>query len=189
MQTVKLERRKTGGRFHIYLPQNGRSTKTKLENDHPDSRSSIGLPLILVKLRTVTSVVPRMPGLLKLPYIYGYYSNVPQRFWPNTKPSSASKSTPAPYRDQGFLRLRQQVGATSQHQCLPVCRGLPGALPVLNERAVEFATLAALAINCEIRRALHLRPQKLLLPRPAQGYQISQFDKPIAEHGWIDCHA
>ena len=68
----------------------------------------------------------------------------------------------------------------------PVCLGLPGALPVLNARAVEFATLAAMAINAEIRATSVFARKNYFYPDLPQGYQISQFDKPLAEHGWLD---
>ena len=79
-------------------------------------------------------------------------------------------------------------GEPNTHIC-PVCLGLPGALPVLNERAVEFATLAALAINCEVREQSIFARKNYFYPDLPKGYQISQFDKPLAEHGWIDVPA
>ena len=79
-------------------------------------------------------------------------------------------------------------GEPNTHIC-PVCLGLPGALPVLNERAVEFATLAALAIHCEVRERSIFARKNYFYPDLPKGYQISQFDKPLAEHGWIDVPA
>ena len=76
-------------------------------------------------------------------------------------------------------------GDPNTHVC-PTCLGLPGALPVLNRRAVEFAVLAAKAINCEIRETSVFSRKNYFYPDSPKGYQISQFDKPIAEHGWID---
>src|ERR1700723_1301308 len=76
-------------------------------------------------------------------------------------------------------------GEPNTHTC-PTCLGLPGALPVLNRRAVEFAVLAAKAINCEIRETSIFSRKNYFYPDSPKGYQISQFDKPIAEHGWID---
>jgi aspartyl-tRNA(Asn)/glutamyl-tRNA(Gln) amidotransferase subunit B len=70
-----------------------------------------------------------------------------------------------------------------------VCLGLPGALPVLNARAVEFATLAALALHCEVRERSIFARKNYFYPDLPKGYQISQLDKPIAEHGWIDVPA
>ncbi len=65
----------------------------------------------------------------------------------------------------------------------------PGALPVLNRRAVEFAVLAAKAINCEIRETSIFSRKNYFYPDSPKGYQISQYDKPVAEHGWIEVPA
>jgi aspartyl-tRNA(Asn)/glutamyl-tRNA(Gln) amidotransferase subunit B len=59
-------------------------------------------------------------------------------------------------------------------------------LPVLNRKAVEFATLTGLAINCQIRERSIFARKNYFYPDSPKGYQISQYDKPIAEHGWID---
>src|ERR1700760_540693 len=76
-------------------------------------------------------------------------------------------------------------GEPNTHIC-PACLGLPGALPVLNERAVEYAVLAAMAINCEVREQSVFARKNYFYPDLPKGYQISQFDKPLAEHGWIE---
>ena len=81
--------------------------------------------------------------------------------------------------------INQYGGEPNTHIC-PTCLGLPGALPVLNRKAVEFAVLAAKAINCEIRETSIFSRKNYFYPDSPKGYQISQFDKPIAEHGWID---
>jgi aspartyl-tRNA(Asn)/glutamyl-tRNA(Gln) amidotransferase subunit B len=76
-------------------------------------------------------------------------------------------------------------GEPNTHTC-PTCLGLPGALPVLNRKAVEFAVLAAKAIGCEIRERSIFARKNYFYPDNPKGYQISQFDKPIAEHGSMD---
>ncbi len=81
--------------------------------------------------------------------------------------------------------INQYGGEPNTHIC-PTCLGLPGALPVLNRRAVEFAVLAAKSINCEIRETSIFSRKNYFYPDLPKGYQISQFDKPLAEHGWID---
>src|SRR5580698_8112886 len=79
-------------------------------------------------------------------------------------------------------------GEPNTHIC-PTCLGLPGALPVLNQRAVEYAVLAATAINCAVREQSVFARKNYFYPDLPKGYQISQFDKPLAEHGWIDVPA
>jgi aspartyl-tRNA(Asn)/glutamyl-tRNA(Gln) amidotransferase subunit B len=64
--------------------------------------------------------------------------------------------------------------------------GLPGSLPVLNAKAVEFATLASMALNCEVRERSIFARKNYFYPDLPKGYQISQFDKPLAENGWIE---
>jgi aspartyl-tRNA(Asn)/glutamyl-tRNA(Gln) amidotransferase subunit B len=79
-------------------------------------------------------------------------------------------------------------GEPNTHVC-PTCLGLPGALPVLNRRAVELAVLAAKAIGCEIREISIFSRKNYFYPDSPKGYQISQFDRPIAEGGHIDVPA
>ncbi len=81
--------------------------------------------------------------------------------------------------------VNQYGGEPNTHVC-PTCLGLPGALPVLNRRAVEFAVLAAKSIHCEIRETSVFSRKNYFYPDSPKGYQISQFDKPIAENGWIE---
>ena len=87
---------------------------------------------------------------------------------------------------KAFCSCANQFGSAPNTNVCPVCLGLPGALPVLNEKAVEFATLASLAINCEVRERSIFARKNYFYPDLPKGYQISQFDKPLAEHGWID---
>ena len=90
---------------------------------------------------------------------------------------------------KAFCGCANHFGSAPNTNVCPVCLGLPGALPVLNAQAVEFATLASLAINCEVRERSIFARKNYFYPDLPKGYQISQFDKPIAEHGWIDVPA
>jgi aspartyl-tRNA(Asn)/glutamyl-tRNA(Gln) amidotransferase subunit B len=88
-------------------------------------------------------------------------------------------------RSKAFCGCRNEYGGEPNTHVCPVCLGLPGALPVLNKRAVEFAVLAATAIGCEVRETSIFSRKNYFYPDSPKGYQISQFDKPIAEHGSI----
>ena len=87
---------------------------------------------------------------------------------------------------KAFCSCANQFGSAPNTNICPVCLGLPGALPVLNAKAVEYATLASLALNCEVRERSIFARKNYFYPDLPKGYQISQYDKPIAEHGWID---
>ncbi len=87
---------------------------------------------------------------------------------------------------KAFCSCQNQFGSAPNTNICPVCLGLPGALPVLNARAVEFATLAAMAIGCQVRERSVFARKNYFYPDLPKGYQISQFDEPIAEHGFIE---
>ncbi len=87
---------------------------------------------------------------------------------------------------KAFCGCANHYGSAPNTNVCPVCLGLPGALPVLNRQAVEFASLTGLALNCQIRERSIFARKNYFYPDSPKGYQISQFDKPIAEHGWID---
>src|SRR5207302_6175211 len=85
-----------------------------------------------------------------------------------------------------FCSCSTRFGDPPNTNVCPVCLGLPGALPVLNRKAVEFATLATMALNCEILETSIFARKNYLYPDLPKGYQISQYDKPLAEHGLIE---
>jgi aspartyl-tRNA(Asn)/glutamyl-tRNA(Gln) amidotransferase subunit B len=90
---------------------------------------------------------------------------------------------------KAFCGCANHYGSAPNTNICPTCLGLPGALPVLNRQAVEFASLTGLALNCTIRERSIFARKNYFYPDSPKGYQISQFDKPIAEHGWVDIPA
>jgi len=85
-----------------------------------------------------------------------------------------------------FCSCSARFGAAPNTNVCPVCLGLPGALPVLNRKAVEFAVLAAMALNCEVHETSIFARKNYFYPDLPKGYQISQYDKPLGEHGFIE---
>jgi aspartyl-tRNA(Asn)/glutamyl-tRNA(Gln) amidotransferase subunit B len=85
-----------------------------------------------------------------------------------------------------FCSCSTRFGDPPNTNVCPVCLGLPGALPVLNRKAVEFAVLAAMALNCRVNETSIFARKNYSYPDLPKGYQISQYDKPLAEHGAIE---
>ena len=84
-----------------------------------------------------------------------------------------------------FCSCSAKFGAPPNTNICPVCLGHPGALPVLNRKAVQFAALAAMALNCRLNQTSIFARKNYFYPDLPKGYQISQYDKPLAEFGWI----
>jgi aspartyl-tRNA(Asn)/glutamyl-tRNA(Gln) amidotransferase subunit B len=85
-----------------------------------------------------------------------------------------------------FCGCSTSFGAPPNTHTCPVCLGHPGVLPVLNRQAVEYAMKAAMAINCEIAEWCKFDRKNYFYPDSPKAYQISQFDQPIGQNGWID---
>src|SRR5688572_26618630 len=89
-------------------------------------------------------------------------------------------------RTKIFCGCSTAFGAPPNSQVCPVCLGLPGALPVLNRRAVDFALKAALALGCDIQPASIFARKNYFYPDLPKGYQISQYERPLALGGGLD---
>lgn len=85
-----------------------------------------------------------------------------------------------------FCSCSTAYGAEPNTQTCPVCMGLPGVLPVLNGKVVEYAVKAGLATNCTIAHYSKQDRKNYFYPDLPKAYQISQFDLPLCEHGYID---
>ena len=89
-------------------------------------------------------------------------------------------------RTKIFCGCPTGFGAPPNSNVCPVCLGLPGALPVLNRRVVEMAIQAALATHCKVNAFSRFARKNYFYPDLPKGYQISQYDQPLAEHGWVE---
>ncbi len=85
-----------------------------------------------------------------------------------------------------FCSCPNEFGSEPNTNVCPVCLGMPGALPVLNRQAVEFAIAASLALNCQVRSKSIFARKNYFYPDLPKGYQISQYDRPVAEHGSVE---
>ena len=84
-----------------------------------------------------------------------------------------------------FCGCENKFGAEVNTQCCPVCTGMPGTLPVLNKKVVEYAIKAGFATNCKINERLKQDRKNYVYPDLPKAYQISQFDIPLCEHGVV----
>lgn len=85
-----------------------------------------------------------------------------------------------------FSSSSTKFGGTPNTNIDPICLGMPGVLPVLNQTVLEYAVKAGLALNCQIAPYSKFDRKQYFYPDLPKNYQISQFDLPIAEHGWIE---
>ncbi len=85
-----------------------------------------------------------------------------------------------------FCSCSAKFGAPPNTNVCAVCLGMPGSLPVLNRTAVEYAVRAAMALNCRINQTSVFARKNYFYPDLPKGYQISQYDKPLSEHGFIE---
>jgi aspartyl-tRNA(Asn)/glutamyl-tRNA(Gln) amidotransferase subunit B len=85
-----------------------------------------------------------------------------------------------------FCGCPTAFGAAPNTQTCPVCQGMPGVLPVINRRAVEFGIRTALAFNCRINTACRFARKHYYYPDMPKNYQISQYEEPLAEEGWLE---
>lgn len=89
-------------------------------------------------------------------------------------------------KSKAFCRCSTAFGAPPNTQVCPVCLGMPGGLPVLNKKALEYAMLAGLALNCQIEPTCRFDRKNYFYPDLPNAFQISQADKPVAKNGYID---
>ena len=88
-----------------------------------------------------------------------------------------------------FCNCTTEFGGEPNTHCCPVCIGLPGTLPKLNEKVVEYAVKAGLATNCSIRSISKMDRKNYVYPDLPKAYQISQYDKPLCENGYVELNS
>jgi aspartyl-tRNA(Asn)/glutamyl-tRNA(Gln) amidotransferase subunit B len=89
-------------------------------------------------------------------------------------------------RSKMFCGCSTIFGASPNSQTCPICQGMPGTLPVINRRAVEFGIRTALALHCTINEASRFARKHYYYPDMPKNYQISQYEEPLAENGWLE---
>lgn len=85
-----------------------------------------------------------------------------------------------------FSSASTKFGAPPNTQVNPICLGMPGVLPVLNKKSLEYAVKAALATNCEIAESSRFERKNYFYPDLPKGYQISQLEQPFSNNGWLE---
>jgi len=89
-------------------------------------------------------------------------------------------------RTKMFCGCATTFGAAPNTQTCPICQGMPGTLPVVNRRAVEYGTRTALALNCRINGGCRFARKHYYYPDMPKNFQISQYEEPLAEEGWLE---
>ena len=87
-----------------------------------------------------------------------------------------------------FCGCSTKFGGPPNTQTCPVCTGMPGSLPVMNRQAFELGLKTAIALNCEIPEFTKWDRKNYYYPDLPKGYQISQYDLPMSQHGWLEIH-
>lgn len=87
---------------------------------------------------------------------------------------------------KAFCSCKNDFGGEPNTRVCPVCLGLPGGLPVLNENVVKYATMAGIALNCEIQKRSKFDRKNYFYPDLTKGFQITQDDMPICTNGYLE---
>ena len=87
-----------------------------------------------------------------------------------------------------YCSCKNSFGAEVNSQCCPICTGMPGTLPTLNKKVVEYAAKMGLALHCKINRICKQDRKNYFYPDLPKAYQISQYDVPLCEHGYLDIY-
>ena len=85
-----------------------------------------------------------------------------------------------------YCSCKNKFGVEVNTECCPICMGMPGTLPTLNQKVVEYAVKMGHALNCTIHNVCKQDRKNYFYPDLPKAYQISQFDIPLCENGWLD---